>query len=386
MLISRNLINLANPYTIPYRAEGQTVPDPNATNYVYTVEWKASLNMSDVLINHATSPNVNGLFQNQQEMIQAFNLVVGQHPKTQINVFAAGKNRYVGAPQQGDQRSLTGGLEALRAFVFSVRTATQRMLINVQIKNLPFYEQGSLVKLSRSFMHANGPNPRNLANFLKRLSVSVAHLQKTSSTGQPIPRYKTIMGFAAPSDGRTLPNPPRITTYGAGSKAVQFFLQDSQTSSNAPSSSGKAVTTPQGKGKKAVAGPSTAGRYISVFEFFRTRMSAFHRALPSLTNPLPGYNITDASPELPVVNVGTAENPAYLPMHVCVVRRGQPANGKISPAQTSSMIQFAVRRPDQNVKSISQSGLQLLGLEGNNAYLVSSDPPQLTKTTEMIWY
>lgn len=38
-----------------------------------------------------------------------------------------------------DRASLGPGLEAMRAFVFSVRQTTERVLIKVQIKHLPLY-------------------------------------------------------------------------------------------------------------------------------------------------------------------------------------------------------------------------------------------------------
>ena len=76
-----------------------------------------------------------------------------------------------------------------------------------------------------------------------------------------------------------------------------------------------------------------------------------------------------------MVNVGSRDNPSYLPAQVCNVKPGQPANSKLSPAQTQQMIGFAVRKPLYNAQSIVSSGGQLLGFEPTNPTLVRN--PQL---------
>jgi hypothetical protein len=69
---------------------------------------------------------------------------------------------------------------------------------------------------------------------------------------------------------------------------------------------------------------------------------------------------------MPVINVGSRENPSYVPADVCRVIPGQPANMKLSPQQTQHMISFAVRGPGANADSIVRNGTQLLGFGPNN--------------------
>jgi hypothetical protein len=80
----------------------------------------------------------------------------------------------------------------------------------------------------------------------------------------------------------------------------------------------------------------------------------------------------DLDPKMPVVNVGTRENPSYLPVEVCMVEPGQPAKAKLSPNQTRNMLNFAVRSPPQNAESIVSTGLRVLGLAPSNPTAVSS--------------
>lgn len=74
---------------------------------------------------------------------------------------------------------------------------------------------------------------------------------------------------------------------------------------------------------------------------------------------------------MPVVNVGTIESPSYLPAEACEVEPGQPAKSKLTPNQTRKVLEFAVRRPASNAKSITAKGNQLLGLSPLCSTLVS---------------
>jgi eukaryotic translation initiation factor 2C len=71
------------------------------------------------------------------------------------------------------------------------------------------------------------------------------------------------------------------------------------------------------------------------------------------------------------VNVGTKDNPSYVPPEVCMVVPGQPSNAKLSPDQTAQMIKFAVRKPNENAEFIASAGYKLLGFNGESPALVS---------------
>lgn len=99
--------------------------------------------------------------------------------------------------------------------------------------------------------------------------------------------------------------------------------------------------------------------------------------LRHLTLSSADYNI-QCDPKMPVVNVGTRENPSYLPVEVCEVVPGQQANTKLTPNQTRNMLNFAVRGPPQNAQSIVAQGTEVLGLGASpNPTLVSISPKLL---------
>jgi len=72
------------------------------------------------------------------------------------------------------------------------------------------------------------------------------------------------------------------------------------------------------------------------------------------------------------VNVGTKDNPSYIPPDVCMVVPGQASSSKLSPDQTQQMIRFAVRKPNENAECIVSTGSKLLGFDPQNPTLVSA--------------
>ena len=270
-LISRREIDLEkDEFVVTYRAEGEDSPAPNPIQHRCRVQFTGSLTLSE-LINHLTSTQAGLMFGSQEEIIQAMNIVLGHYPKTQPNVATIAANRHfdMNASAQ-DRMSLGAGLQVIRGFFMSVRAATARVLVNVQVKNMAFYDEGPLDRLMIAFMNANGPNRVGLLKFVKKLSVDVTHIKRTNRQGQRIPRFKTVQGFATKDDGRRQPHPPIVSQFGAGAKEVQFYLDNSTgTSSGTQAPAGGGGGKKGKKGVKAGPAPPSTGRYISVFDFFK---------------------------------------------------------------------------------------------------------------------
>ncbi|KAL9010648.1 MAG: hypothetical protein Q9173_004437 [Seirophora scorigena] len=342
-------------WTIPYRAEGEDEPLARAQTYRIRVEETGTLTVS-ALMDYLTSTNVNAAYADKEPVLQALNIFLGHYAKSSPGIATVGSSKSFSLAQATPKLNLGAGLTALRGFFSSVRVATCRILVNVNVSHAAFYDAIRLDQLIQSYGQATQRNRVKLESFLKRVRVKVTHLaEKKNKSGQSVPRVKTIFGLAHKDDGYGLDHPPRVQIFGAGSKAVEFYRGDSP---GAPSSSsaGQAAGTPggkgKGKGKKGGAaghGPDPtapqSGKYISVWDFFER---VHKRSI--------------ASSDLPVVNVGNRENPSYLPAEVCVVMPGQNSQAKLDPAQTQQMIRFAVRKPWENANSIVQEGLPTVGL------------------------
>ena len=71
-----------------------------------------------------------------------------------------------------------------------------------------------------------------------------------------------------------------------------------------------------------------------------------------------------------MVNVGSVQQPTYLPVEVCHVMFGQPYRKKLTANQTDQMIKFAVRDSHVTHKDIIENGFTAVGL-------VTKDNPQM---------
>ena len=336
----------AGPYNVSYYVEGDD-PSPQHPVYRIEVERQQTVDPQD-LLNYLGHHEEGGYFMYQGEVLQSLNVVVGHSPKSSQFVATIGANRHYNF-NIGDKKDLGYGLTAIRGFFVSVRPATNRLLVNVQVKNAAFYNTGQLVDLIREFGYIpndSSPFTQPLANFLRKLAVNVTHIKNLNQAGQQIPRIRTIYGLAEPSDGRDQENPPRVPHPGANAKQVRFYLGDTQ------HSTGSARGTPT-RGRGAIRGGGqrqpSRGRYVSVFEHFQTE-----------------HAMTLKNWNLPVINVGSSKDPVYLPAEVCYVGPGQTPKNRLSAQQTASMIDFAVRAPIENAQSITTdintNGLQVLGL------------------------
>ncbi|KAJ5766223.1 uncharacterized protein N7511_003839 [Penicillium nucicola] len=322
-----------------------------------TVQHTGQVNPAD-LLNYLTSTNAGAILDSKSEIVAALNMIIGHHPKTDDSVVSVGANRHY-SHRQGVQESysLGGGLSALRGFFVSVRAATARVLLNVQVKYIACYDEGPLTNMIQSY---GGRNTYRLEKFLKGVRVCITHITRKNSRGESRPRIKAIHGLANRGDGGKSPNAPRVPRHGAGPAEVEFFL------SEVGPKSGPSGATPKPKGKKAPkAGPVEAGRWITVEAFFKKE-----------------YNLS-LNRGLPVVNVGSREKPVYVPVEVCEVAAGQPAKSKLSGDQTAQMLRFAVmgRKPGQNAYSIVTKGVKVLGLEPQNSTLSAFG---LSSSTELI--
>lgn len=268
-MVSRNGIEVEEDgYLVTYRAEDEDDPAPNAKQYRVKLQATGVLTVSE-LVNYLTSSQAGLMFGSKEEIIQALNIVVGHYPKAASTITTVAANRHFNRNSgPHDKMSLGAGLQAIRGFFVSVRAATARVLINVQVKNMVFYDEGSLGGLMHAYMQQNGPNKVNLAKFLKKVSIDVTHIIRTNRSGDRIPRIKTIQGLAMEDDGRSQSHPPIVPQFGAGAKEVQLYLDNA-----GEGALGKAKAPGGGKKSKKTpkAGPETPsqGKYVSVYEFFR---------------------------------------------------------------------------------------------------------------------
>jgi eukaryotic translation initiation factor 2C len=324
-------------FSIVYRGDNEDKPDPNAKpdpdakpapTYHLLLQLTQDHSISEI-INSITSTNVGDILSDRRlEIIQSLNIIMGSYAKANTNIASIGPNRhYMLNPAAEDTWSIPNGLVALRGFFFSVRAASAQLLLNVQVKSAAFYQSGPLDVVMLNFLGGRRVSDAvtELARFVNGLSIYVTHLPvKKNKAGQPIRRIKKIHGLAAKGDGRGNKDkePPKVDAFGATASQVQFFQKP-----------------PEGK--------QGNGNWVTVRKYFDKE---YKKQI--------NWNRID----LPVINVGNAQNPSYLPAEVCVVVPGQQVNAMLKGPQTEGMRSQAVRQPAWNAKSIVGAGARTLGL------------------------
>lgn len=208
-------VPLDNDYAacnIVYRSEFETETSPRATAYHLRLQHTKTLPVRR-LLESITTTTLSAVFDEKDALLQAFNVFLNHYAKSHDNLVTFGNKTF---PKNVAGRDLGSGLMAIRGFFSSVRAATGRILVNVNVCCSAFYRPGPLTAL----MAAHGLQDRyRLQQFLKGVRV------KTSHTGTP--RIRTILALASPSDGQ-VPNQqrPRVPEFGAGPNQVLFWLRE----------------------------------------------------------------------------------------------------------------------------------------------------------------
>ncbi|KAI9795475.1 MAG: hypothetical protein M1833_007005 [Piccolia ochrophora] len=214
---------------------------------------------------------------------------------------------------------LGGGLVALRGYYASVRTSTLRLLVNVNAITASFYMEGPLAVMMREFCNSCKGNWPFQLHRFLK-GVRVEVTHLKSKKGAL--KTKVLAGIAQ--------KPPA-----ANARQVSFMWDESKSQ-------------------------------VTIEQYYLRK-----------------YNIRLSNPEAPIVNVGNAEHPCWMPAELCNVIPGQVARKKLSPEQTQEMIKVACRKPAANARLITGEGAHVLGLgsdhqDGPTLFGLKIQPQMLT--------
>jgi len=319
--------------------KGSTVvlgaPADNAPEHVKkardrnTVRFKissgGSFNLRD-LTDFISSTSPHAHYAGYGDLIQMLNIIMCKSPN-EANAVAKlpGNKFYPHAGMLGENGhpgvealDLAGGLVALRGYYSSVRCATGRILLNLNVTSGAFYHSVPLLDLQTRF---GGRDLEQWEMFIRKLKVQYKRPGK-----EPIESEKTILGLAKPMPAKK--GTPKVVVKRFGNaNDVAFDWQDHSA-------------------------PIVRQRRSTVFDYLKEK----------------GYILKH--PNLPVLNVGSPYDPIYIPAELCTVLPGQPYRKFLSGEQTTRMLKFAARVPNQNAMSIAGDtntpgiGLRLLHLQG----------------------
>ncbi|RYP57025.1 hypothetical protein DL770_010777 [Monosporascus sp. CRB-9-2] len=103
--------------------------------------------------NLKTSTDLTAHYDNKLPMIQAFNIFLNRYAKSTGSIVIIGSSKTFSLSQSSATWDLGAGLTAIRGFFASVRAATCRILVNVNVNvsHSPFYYEGPLDRLTLRF-------------------------------------------------------------------------------------------------------------------------------------------------------------------------------------------------------------------------------------------
>jgi eukaryotic translation initiation factor 2C len=268
LISSRKLELSGDPPSIPvvYRNENHEEPRDDAPTYTVRVLLTNTLTVGD-FVGHLKSTDSSAAYAEKAPMIQALNIILNHRSRIHQDLVCVGSNKTFSIAQDTATYTLGAGLTAVRGFFASVRAATARVLVNVNVSHGAFYNAGPLENLMAEYTQRNR-SMASLASFVSKLRVSMRHLPpRKNKKGETIIKVKTVLGLATQNDGHGLAHPPRVKRFGAGPKDVEFWMDASPDAGKSTLGSGGKK---KGKGKGAPQPQGSAGgRYISVFDYFK---------------------------------------------------------------------------------------------------------------------
>lgn len=303
------------PLTLPSESgASQPPPGEQAPDFVkqardrntfhFSVRYQDSFSPKQ-MVEYLQSTSAGAMYNGRAEVIQLLNVIVTKAPSEAANVRNVGQNNFYpyGGHPGTESYDLGQGLEALRGYFSSVRPAISRLLVNINVTSGAFFKPMHLPDLLREFNSGND----QAESFLRMLKVEARY----TKDGQKEPfmkKAKTIVGFAKPTRKAQVPR------FGNATK-VMFSYVDRTI-------------------------PNAKARQVTVADYFKQQ-----------------HGITLKKPDYPVLNVGTREDPQYLPVELCWVNPGQAYRRLLSGNQTSEMLRFAARFPNLNAISIAGTGV-----------------------------
>ena len=284
------------------------------------VEFTTSYDLND-LYKYVKSTS-GGSYAAKGDVVQAMNIIFNHAAGVDQRIAAQPNNKYyplsdfgpLGQPNHRNYEAwvLGEGLVAIRGYYSSVRLGPSRVLVNLNVATGAFYEPIPLNQLMEKYMGrrplSGEPNLKYCLAFIKRLKVATRYLKEKDASGKDreVMKIRTVMNFTR-------------TPFGQNADQARFdYTDDNGNKTN-----------------------------LSVAQYFARK-----------------HGKTVASPNLPVINVGTDRDPMLIPPEFCLVIAGQPAKRLLSANQTKVMIGFAGRPPHANAASIETSGLRVMQIDG----------------------
>lgn len=249
---------------IVYVHEDDKTPGNHPQRYQLHIEEKQPPLKVSELKKFLGSAEMVAQYEHRDSMLQALNILLGHHAKSTPTTTMVGGNRAYTRDQATERSSLQGGVEAVRGYFLSVRLASFRTLVNVNVSHGAFYEATGLPDLITKWVNHNKLDMKSesewtrLETLLKGVKMRTNYLKDNS--GKHITQVRSVKGFASQRDGGGQSLHPHVEVFAAPPYQVWFHLNDVRDFSRQ-------------KWKLKDENRAIRDKYISVDEFFESSIS-----------------------------------------------------------------------------------------------------------------
>ena len=329
----------ARTFDIVYREIDGSNANRSPDNYEVQISHDMIIKPDELLRYLAALPSDESEFPEKGDAVQALNIIISRAPNENPRICQSGQNKFFESPEWPNMSeatvgtfNLTGALMAIRGYYSSVRTSTNRILLNVNAQCTAFYPAIPLLELM-SMYGVNAATWMDLERFLRGLRVRTSYLK--DAQGKPEEKIKTIQGFSHRTDRKGDARNGNASTDHGDSNQISF--------------------------------KNSEGVELTINQYFKRQ-----------------HSIQLAIPQSWVLNCGSFDKPVWIPPELCHVVQLQPFRHLLSDSQTAAMIKMAARPPAENARRIVGAGLRVLGIsqDGRNAGLtkfgISVDPNMIT--------
>lgn len=240
------LKSLGSPPPIKIKVGG----DKDSKEYTLTITEQQSFNPDSILKALRNSKNRAPL-SDEAVYTRILNIVMGAltFGDSRLAVKGRERNKIIRIDNGKIASDLGGGIECLRAFFSSVRFASGRILLNLNVNHGTFYRPGPLGRLMDEFRNIHSNDLNFFSRYVHMCRVEVTHLPKIEENGKMVWRRQCIWALAKPTDGRPqkpgqtppMEHPPKVPRVGANADEVEFYWEEKDSAGN-PTGRAKYIT------------------------------------------------------------------------------------------------------------------------------------------------
>ena len=203
MLSMQEIPNQYRMFKISYHSEVETQASDNAKEYIVSLDFKGSIDLSKEVYLNAADIGSSGL-----PVEQALDIILGHHRKLSDNIAIVNKRKAFSLdPGKEDQSELETAhvLIALRGYFSSVRMSQSSLLVNVNVCHGAFYKAFRALMDVIKWLEATVDRSK-VPGLLRGLRVNSTHVQRVWS----------IWGYPRNGDGRGyMLHPPKFNVSNA---------------------------------------------------------------------------------------------------------------------------------------------------------------------------